>query len=318
MARALPMVSVVAVLLGLGFGAPDGKAQTNATTTTTSPTTMIATTTASGDVPLTPASAGTVLGIPPVIQLTPVWCWLAVGEMVFRYYDVPMVNDVAQCGIVGALALGTRNESCVTDCRRCNVPAEDAATIMHMLADYPRRVALLGRGEAPRLFVTHTSALDVPSLRRELEGGRPVLAGINPTLNPTGRPAAFAASAHVALVVGWRPTPEGVLLVVNDPFPFDDVVAAGVSHKRWANPYLNAGATMTAPGQYIIAADDFTARLGWVESFLVRGDGWHPALTTRCQAGSPGQSTTCAAPPGVAPGSPCRCGLAKGVVASLH
>src|SRR5689334_6854940 len=45
------------------------------------------------------------LVVAPVQQETEVWCWLAVGEMVFRYYGLPSVNGFGdyQCGIVGAL-----------------------------------------------------------------------------------------------------------------------------------------------------------------------------------------------------------------------
>jgi hypothetical protein len=47
------------------------------------------------------AGWATKLEIFPVCQQTPVWCWAAVGEMVFRYYDVPTINTRCgyQCGI---------------------------------------------------------------------------------------------------------------------------------------------------------------------------------------------------------------------------
>lgn len=47
-----------------------------------------------------------VLPVPPRYQETPVWCWVAVGEMVFRYYGIPNMNGPGnyQCGVIGALA----------------------------------------------------------------------------------------------------------------------------------------------------------------------------------------------------------------------
>jgi len=33
------------------------------------------------------------LHIPPLFQERPSWCWAAVGEMVFKYYDVPAAHQ---------------------------------------------------------------------------------------------------------------------------------------------------------------------------------------------------------------------------------
>jgi len=41
------------------------------------------------------------LHIPPLFQERPSWCWAAVGEMVFKYYDIPALHRTDyQCGIV--------------------------------------------------------------------------------------------------------------------------------------------------------------------------------------------------------------------------
>ncbi len=251
----------------------------------------------------TAARADVDLGIPPVQQATPVWCWLAVGEMVFRQFDVPAVNGHYQCGVIGAMSIASNKAQCAQDCRLCNTPAGDATQLMGMLIDYPRRAALISGLPSPRLFVTHADALSPVELKRELDGGRPVLAGIN----PGGRPQAFSASAHVALIVGYVERPDGLLLIVNDPYPF--------SPTGWPDPYLANGASRLGNGRYQIAWSTYTQSLGWVESFLVRVDGKHKAAPLQCLASTPLLATqTCAAAPLSKPGDRCSCGASAGVV----
>jgi hypothetical protein len=245
------------------------------------------------------------LQIPPARQQTPVWCWLAVGEMVFAHFGVPAVNQNFQCGVIGALSLATNQEACARDCRRCVFPGGEAQRVMGMLVDYPRRAAALLGQESPRLFVSLTGPLQRDELLAELDARRPVIVGIN----PDARPQAFGASQHLALIVGYAQQGGRLLLIVNDPFPF--------SPTGWPDPYLRAGAQPgDSPGRYLVDHDVFVARLGWAETFLLRVEGRHPAATRRCFAGTPGgHSTACPAPPLAAPGTPCRCGAARGVVA---
>jgi hypothetical protein len=249
-----------------------------------------------------PIRANVELPIAPVQQATPVWCWLAVGEMIFRAFEVPALNDHFQCGIVGTVAIGTARDVCARDCRRCTVPGGDAATVMNMLVEYPRRVALLSGQSVPRLFVSHTGVLRPDELRGELDAGRPIVVGVN----PGGRPAAFSAAAHVALVVGYRMIDEQLWLLVNDPYPF--------SPKTWPDPYLAVDATALAPGRYLLPYRRAVEGLAWTESFLIRRDGDHVAIATRCLASTPLAQTACPAGPTQAPGEPCTCGLARGVV----
>jgi hypothetical protein len=245
------------------------------------------------------------LQIAPSRQQTPVWCWVAVGEMVFGHLGVPAVNNNMQCGIVGALALATNHAACARDCRRCNFPAGDAKSVMGMLVDYPRRAAALTGQRAPRVFTTLAGPLPPAELQAELDAGRPLVVGINPDT----RPVAFGASQHVALIVGYATRGERLLLIVNDPFPF--------SPSTWPDPYLRAGGRAgDAPGRYLIDFDAFARGLGWAETFLLRVDGQHGVTGRRCFAGAPGgQATACPAPPLAATGEACVCGASRGVVA---
>jgi hypothetical protein len=249
-----------------------------------------------------PVRADVDLGIAPVQQATPVWCWLAVGEMLFRKFDVPAVNGHYQCGVIGAMSIASNQQQCAQDCRLCTFPAGDASTLMGMLIDYPRRAALLSGRRAPRLFVTHDDALLPRELRQELDAGRPVLAGIN----PQGMPAAFAASAHVALITGYSDAGGQLVLLVNDPFPF--------SPTTWPDPYLQAGARLLRPGQYAVTYEAYTRQMGWIESFVVRVDGTHQPTSLQCFASTPLSELRCTAPPLAKPGTACSCGMAKGVV----
>ena len=248
------------------------------------------------------ARADVDLRIAPVQQATPVWCWLAVGEMVFRSFKVPSINEHFQCGIVGAVSIGTARDECARDCRRCNVAGGDATTVMGMLVEYPRRASMLTGSSVPRLFVAHAQALSPAELKRELDAGHPVVAGIN----PASRPDTFGASAHVALIVGYRVIDGMLWLLVNDPFPFSPAI--------WADPYLAVGARLLEPGRYGVPYATYTEQMGWVESFLLRRDGDHVTSPLRCMASTPLSQTACPATPQAKPGQACRCGIAAGVV----
>lgn len=248
------------------------------------------------------ARADVDLGIAPVVQATPVWCWLAVGEMVFRKFNVPPVNPHYQCGIIGAISISSNQAQCAKDCRLCNFPAGDATRLMGMLIDYPRRASMLSRQTAPRLFVTHTNTLSAVEVKSELDRGRPILAGIN----PNARPAVFAASAHVAIIVGYDDREDGLILIVNDPFPF--------SPSTWPDPYLANGALVLAPGQYKIPWETYVNKLGWAESFLVRPDGQHTTSALQCFASTPLSQQRCPADPLAKAGEGCRCADVSGVV----
>jgi hypothetical protein len=254
------------------------------------------------DLVASPSRANVELSVAPVQQTTHVWCWLAVGEMIFRAFDVPALNDHFQCGIVGAVAIGTARDVCARDCRRCTVPGGDAATVMNMLVEYPRRVSMLSGVSVPRLFVSHAGVLQPGELRAELDAGRPVVVGIN----PGGRPATFAPAAHVALVIGYRVVGDELWVLVNDPYPF--------SPQTWPDPYLAINAATPTPGRYVLPYRRLLEGLSWTESFLIRRDGMHEADAMRCLASTPLSHVACSARPTQAPGEPCACGLARGVV----
>ena len=78
------------------------------------------------------------LEIIPVCQQTPMWCWAAVGELVFWNYGVPMINPMRgyQCGILSEL-----DGSCWNNCTACRVSAGQLDIILATIETYPKIAA---------------------------------------------------------------------------------------------------------------------------------------------------------------------------------
>ena len=201
------------------------------------------------------AKADAELSISPVVQRTPVWCWVAVGEMVFEHFGIPNVNPVGeyQCGIIGSLA--GPYHPCWGDCTRCVVPAGNPQNITNMLSMYPRIAGQLTRQSIRGISSRRTlRALTMEQIKGELDNDRPIIAGVS----PAGVTGPFAQ--HVALIIGYEEDEDDrVTLIVNDPYPYQ---YAG----NRADPYLLAGG-QGGNGQYRISYDSFRRRLAWSESF---------------------------------------------------
>jgi hypothetical protein len=118
----------------------------------------------------------------------------------------------------------------------------------NMIRQYP---AFSGKvtGTTTRLTtLARTTSITLSQVKREIDNGRPVVAGISPSGYSVN-----GVSQHVALIVGY----DGSDLIVNDPFPF--ALAGG-------DPYIAAGATAIEPGQYSIAYRSFVNHLRWRET----------------------------------------------------
>lgn len=195
-----------------------------------------------------PAQSRVVLTIPPVYQQTPVWCWAAVGEMVFEHYGVGNINPAGnfQCGIIALL-----HPVCSANCFNCIVPAGSLATMRNMLTQYPEVAANITGVQARITTSVRRGPLSIQELKTEIDADRPIVAGIS----PSGYQPKAGVSEHVALVVGYH----GDRLIVNDPFPF-------VSQYFASDPYLRAGGQRVGRGQYSISYDAFVERLQWREA----------------------------------------------------
>lgn len=191
------------------------------------------------------------LSIRPVMQETPEWCWLAVGQMIFEHFNIRAVNPSDyQCGIIafwGARQTPSGWQGpCMNNCYRCPLPAGSFTTIQAMLSQYPRMA-----GDQPLAFRSSGSPIDTESVKDEIDNERPILIGITPS------GARLPVSQHVALLVGYDEEAEGLYVFVNDPFPYR---AYGI------DPFVSAGGRMVQAGQYRIRYEALRSRLVWRET----------------------------------------------------
>jgi hypothetical protein len=123
-----------------------------------------------------------------------------------------------------------------------------------MLREYPLFAGRVVNQRVSGLDSRHTlSAITKDQIKKEIDEGRPVIVGISPGGGSSG------VSAHVALVIGYDENDEGLILTVNDPFPYQYVPPR-------TDPYLRAGGA-GGEGQYTIAFDRFSRQLSWRETF---------------------------------------------------
>jgi hypothetical protein len=209
-------------------------------------------------------SSNKTLDIDPIFQETPEWCWVATGQMIFEYFNIPMINSVdGQCGIVSLWGsqpdplTGKLWGPCLANCRACPFPAGQVQTILAMLQQYPVMAgAFYGRQIVPLSFQASHFPLSKQRVTDEIDADRPILVGISPS-----GPAVFGPQ-HVALIVGYETDDnDNLFLVVNDPFPF-----AFFAQQGMPDPYVQAGGENTDSGRYRIKYENFKTRLQWTES----------------------------------------------------
>jgi hypothetical protein len=199
------------------------------------------------------------LNILPVRQETAVWCWLAVGEMVFRYYQLPNLNPGGdyQCGIVGAVgySLNGACDACNINCGNCVRPAGSSQMVSYMISSYPKVACkALYQNNTTLNSQFASNFLAANFLIAELDAKRPVIAGINPG-------AQFVLpgnSQHVALVVGYFYSGSNLILKINDPFPYSIT---------GTDPYAANGATNNGNLSYQIPYTNFVNGLLWNTSW---------------------------------------------------
>ena len=194
------------------------------------------------------------LHIPPVFQERPSWCWAAVGEMVFKYYYVPAAHRTDyQCGIVQGRNLCKEIPNCVP----CDLSAGDEATMVNMLEQYPLMATLGGTaGDIALTAQSKSGSLSEAEVKKELDEGRPIIVGLSPTgYKVDGSPQ------HMALIVGYDDSSDDLMLTVNDPFPYEDMIFLWIG-----NAYLSARASGGSAGEYVIDYEAFRLRLKWTQT----------------------------------------------------
>jgi hypothetical protein len=191
------------------------------------------------------------LPIAPVAQQTPVWCWAASSEMVFRYYQLPALNASSyQCGII-AVVFGN---ACAFDCGACVLPIGTLSNLKTVVEGYGWAVRSFGINSRVLSSQMVFSALSFEATRNEIAAGRPIFVGFS----PSGGIAIPNVSQHVAVLVGYDATNGRADVILNDPFPY---ALAGMP-----DPYFGAGATMVQPGQYRLPHSALVQRLAWANT----------------------------------------------------
>lgn len=194
------------------------------------------------------------LHIPPVFQERPSWCWAAVGEMIFKYYYVPVIHRTDyQCGIVQGRKLCTERPNCL----ECDLPAGDEATMVNMLEQYPLLATLgVAAGAIALTVQSKDGTLSEAEVKGELDHGRPIIVGVSPR--------GFKVddiSQHMALIVGYDDSSGELVLTVNDPFPFED------DRFMWiGTPYPRTKVSGANDGQYEIRLEKFRSKLKWTKT----------------------------------------------------
>ncbi|THJ23920.1 MAG: hypothetical protein CAF45_006230 [Nitrospira sp. CG24E] len=194
------------------------------------------------------------LHIPPLFQERPSWCWAAVGEMVLKYYDVPALHRTDyQCGIVQSrnLCKGT------PDCVDCEFSAVDEVAVVTMLHKYSVMATQGGKaGDIALTAQLKDGTLTEEEVKKEIDEGRPIIVGLSPR--------GFKVDGirqHMALIVGYDASSDDLMLTVNDPFPFEDMVFLWIG-----SPYVNARAVEDGEGRYEVGYNAFRSKLKWTQT----------------------------------------------------
>lgn len=199
------------------------------------------------------------LPIPPVTQDTENSCWLAVAEMILRYFDVPVdtlnlpkmpkgfpddpLAHVAspQCHIY-LITVAPKNGKCAPT-------SESVVQLQDVMNLYP--VAL--RQWAPIFFgrqqvissTVVTKALKQSEIEAAIDLGHPIGAVVN-----------FPGTTHIVLIVGYDRTSAGFMVTINDPYPY----------KVLSNPWLSEGALSPRNFQYSVLLSAVNRIASWQSS----------------------------------------------------
>jgi hypothetical protein len=183
------------------------------------------------------------LKISPVEQQTKVWCWLATGEMIFKYFNIPNLNPGGnyQCGIIGSIFYNTPcNNNCFNS--NCIIGSGSNANTVRMLKDY----AWLS---SKKVFSCQEAyELNFSTIKFNIDKKKPILCGISPS-----RKQYYSGAEHVVVLIGYRTIHDTTYVIINDPFPYPN----------YDNPYLKANATIIQKNQYLIGLQTFTNNMFW-------------------------------------------------------
>jgi hypothetical protein len=226
-----------------------------------------------GSSSLLAAEEGRILKVAPVTRHAENWNYLAVTEMVFRYYGLPPASSVEtyQCGIASLFMRGRDATTCASACLQCEVASGTSTDLETTLQQYPRRLSAARGVATPDLVaIDRPLALSPAALLTQLNANKPVVA-----LLTNGRPV---------LIVGYRSGPE-LFVLLNDPEPESD--------KFYADAGAQPGPTA---GGWWLAYSALRTTLGWSRTITVAAasglDANAPSATLQQPAQQPQQPGT--------------------------
>jgi hypothetical protein len=195
------------------------------------------------------------LGIQPIAQQAPEWCWAAASEMVLSYYEVPNINPGGnyQCGIVGA-----QGGMCSMNCGMCLNGGGTTHRVAAVMQFYVRATSIVAGFDANDLRIRTTGILSPQRIIDTIENDDPIIAGISPNSIPY--PPGLGMSQHAVVIVGYEGDRNSLDVIVNDPYPYPFSTA----------PYLQVGGQMLQPGQYQVPYRRFVSMLHYGNSITFK------------------------------------------------
>jgi hypothetical protein len=197
----------------------------------------------------------TVLGIPPIAQQTPEWCFAASSAMIMQYLGYPNLNPGGdyQCGVVGA-----QGGACAVDCRNCPGPGGTIQHVALILRSYATVAYQRAGYQNPAVNLQEFGILQPAQIIDQINRDGPILAGISP--NSVAYPPGSGMSQHAVAIVGYDGNASNLNVIINDPYPYP----AG------SNPYLATGNAQLQPGQYRVPFGTFVSFFHYGDSLTFR------------------------------------------------
>lgn len=139
----------------------------------------------------------------------------------------------------------------------CELSAVDEAVVVNMLEQYPGLATQGGKaGDIALTVQLKDGSLSEEEVKNEIDEGRPIVVGLSPR--------GFKVDGirqHMALIVGYDTSSGDLMLTVNDPFPFEDMVFLWIG-----SPYVNARASEEGDGRYEVGYEAFRSKLKWTKT----------------------------------------------------
>jgi hypothetical protein len=177
--------------------------------------------------------------------------------MILRYHGLPNLNPAGnyQCGIVGGyyFLLGGALHPCAGNCFLCVTPASSLFEIQRIIDGYGNLAQQAGIPSRILTSRARFGQLPLTDLARELDAGRPVLAGVS----FPGQPTLPGISGHAVVISGYSARTPIPTVTIRDPYPYELYIPAN------QNPYLLSGATYLGPGSYRVQLPTLSTSILW-------------------------------------------------------